>query len=360
MKERACAFSFLAILLFLSMCFVFLPKASYSETENRYLASLPEFSFESLLNGDFTSDFESWVSDTFPFRDTWIGLKSYIELLEGRKDTGGVYVTKDGYLIEMFTEADNELYLKNLDYVRQFKESFEKNGGSFDFMLVPTAAEVLKDKIGQSADISQKELLSMASDILSCDCLSELSAHTDEYIYYKTDHHWTSLGAYYGYKALMGENALDISGFEKEVLSEDFLGTTYSKAGIYFEKDRIDAYKYGSPSVSYNMQEESRSIYDRSYLEKKDKYSVFLSGNQPLSVIKTGNEGGKLLLIKDSYANCFVQFLMPHYSEIHVIDLRSFGSSLSAYIQKENIENALVLYNLKGFSEETSVFRLAH
>lgn len=108
------------------------------------------------------------------------------------------------------------------------------------------------------------------------------------------------------------------------------------------------------------MQEESRSIYDRSYLEKKDKYSVFLSGNQPLSVIKTGNEGGKLLLIKDSYANCFVQFLMPHYSEIHVIDLRSFGSSLSAYIQKENIENALVLYNLKGFSEETSVFRLAH
>ena len=122
----------------------------------------------------------------------------------------------------------------------------------------------------------------------------------------------------------------------------------------------MDAYIWpGEITVEHNMSGDiTDSIYDRSFLDKKDKYSVFLGGNQALTVIKTDNPGGKLLLVKDSYANSFVQFLLPHYSEIHIVDLRSFGMSLSSYADQAGITDMLVLYNLKGFTQETTIFRI--
>ncbi|MEA4920516.1 MAG: DHHW family protein [Clostridiaceae bacterium] len=360
MKAKAKTAVFLAVVIFLSALFLMLPKRGYSDNESRYLAALPDFSFEALLNGTFSPDFENYVTDAFPLRDMWISIKSRLDLAAGRKDTGGVYVTDDGSLIEMFDSVDEERYSKNLDYLRKAYEMYAERLSSFDVMLVPTASEVQAYKIGGcTADINQRELLEQASDVISVDCLGALEDKNDEYIYYSTDHHWTSIGAYYCYVALMGDRALPLDNFKHEVLSEEFLGTTFSKAGLYFRKDVIDAYSIDGITFEHNMSgEKSEGIYDKGYLQKKDKYSVFLGGNQPLTVIRTRSEGGRLLLVKDSYANTFVQFLTPHYSEIHVIDLRSFGMSLSLYAEENGITDMLVLYNLKGFSEEGSVFRI--
>lgn len=360
MKAKAKTAVFLAAIIFLSALFLILPKRGYSDNENRYLTAIPDFSVKALFDGTFTADFESYVTDTFPFRDMWISVKGWLDLAEGRKDTGGVYVTDDGSLIEMFDSVDQERYSKNLDYLRSAERVYEKMLSSFNVMLVPTASEVQAYKIGRyTADIDQRELLEQASDLVSVDCLGVLEEKKDEYIYYSTDHHWTSLGAYYCYRALMGDRALPLENFDHEVLNEEFLGTTFSKAGLYFRKDVIDAYSIDGITIEHNMSgEKITGLYDKGYLEKKDKYSVFLGGNQPLTVIRTGSEGGRLLLVKDSYANTFVQFLTPHYSEIHVVDLRSFGMSLSSYTEENGITDMLVLYNLKGFSEEMSVFRI--
>ncbi|MBE6993541.1 MAG: hypothetical protein E7423_02690 [Ruminococcaceae bacterium] len=333
------------------------PKRVYSDNENRYLAGRPALTLQSLFAGDFTRGFEDWVTDGFPLRDRWIALKSRLDLLAGRRDTGGVYVTKEGRMMEVFDEVDEARYEKNLDYLRQAKALYAELD-RFDVMLIPTASHVLREQVGlPTPDVDQASLLERASDLLTYDALSALEAHRDEYIYYYTDHHWTSLGAWYVYA--LRDDALAQDAFVQEVLTEDFLGTTFSRAGIYEKKDAITAFAYGSPTVEHNRSGAvTEGLYDRSYLSKKDKYSVFLGGNQALTVIRTGQEGGKLLLVKDSYANTYVQFLIPHYAEIHVVDLRSFAGSLRAYAREAGITEMTVLYNLKGFSEETSLFRI--
>lgn len=360
MKAKVNTAIFSALLVILASAFVLTPKRGYSDNENRYLAAMPEFSLESLFDGSFTRGFEDYVTDGFPLRDMWISLKSRLDLILGRGDTGGVYVTDDGSLIEMFTQIDYDRYIRNLGYLKEAAGGFG-HLDSFKVMLVPTASEVWDYKIGRfTADVDQSQLLKQAGGLPLVDCLTPLEERREEYIYYRNDHHWTSLGAYYCYQQLMGDKALPLEDFGHEVLSEDFLGTTFSKAGIYFEKDVIDGYSYGSPTVQHNLSGDMlEGIYDRSYLDKKDKYSVFLSGNQALSVIDTGNQGGELLLVKDSYANTMVQFLLPHYSRIHVVDLRFFGMSLSGYVQQEGITDMLVVYNLKGFAAETSLHRIA-
>ncbi|MBQ9925896.1 MAG: hypothetical protein IJO51_07730 [Clostridia bacterium] len=359
-KAITAAALFLVLLFGISICFLLLPKRGYSDNENRYLTAKPVFSLESLFSGEFTAQYESYVTDGFPFRDMWISVKSRLDLALGRKDTGGVHITDDGWQIEMFTDIDEEQYEKNLNYLRAAKEFYADKLDSFDVMLIPTAAEVLKDKIGtETPNVDQAALLAQAEDLLSADCLAALTPHTNQYIYYRNDHHWTSLGAFYCYEALMGDIALPIGQFTQETLSNQFLGTTFSKTGIWFKQDTIDAYLYGYPTMEHNMDGNViEGIYDRSYLSVKDKYSVYLSGNQAVTKIDTGNVGDKLILVKDSYANTFVQFLLPYYSEIHVVDLRSFGMSLAAYIEQQEIDDMLVLYNLKGFSEETSLFRI--
>ena len=359
-KAVTAAALFLALLIALSLCFLLLPKRGYSDNENRYLTPQPEFTFKSLFSGDFTAQYESYVTDGFPFRDLWISLKSRLDLALGRRDTGGVHITDDGYQIEMFTEVDQEQYTKNLDYLRQAKAYYEDKLDSFDVMLVPTAAEVLKEKIGEhSPNVDQAALLAQAEDLLSVDCLAALAPHANQYIYYRNDHHWTSLGAYYCYEQLMGDIALPLVQFPQQTLTKQFLGTTFSKTGIWFKQDTMDAFLYGYPTMEHNMDGNIiQGIYDHAYLSVKDKYSAYIGGNQALTKINTGNVGDKLVLVKDSYANTFVQFLLPYYSEIHIIDLRSFGMSLAAYVEEQEIDDMLVLYNLKGFSEESSVFRI--
>lgn len=360
-KAITAAVLFLVLLFGISACFLLLPKRGYSDNENRYLTAQPEFSFETLFSGEFTAQYESYVTDGFPFRDMWISIKSRLDLAMGRRDTNGVYITDEGWQIEMFDSIDEEQYEKNLDYLRKAKAYYEDKLNNFDVLLVPTAAEVLKDQLPENnPSVDQAELLSRASDLLSADCLAALTPHTNQYIYYRNDHHWTSLGAYYCYEAFMPEKlVLPLGQFTQQTLTNQFLGTTFSKTGIWFKQDTMDAFMYGHPSMEHNMDGNViEGIYDHSYLSVKDKYSVYLGGNQALTKIYTGNVGDKLLLVKDSYANTFVQFLLPYYSEIHIVDLRSFGMSLAAYAEEQQIDDMLVLYNLKGFAEETSVFRV--
>lgn len=370
MKYKINAGIFCFLILALSIANFLTPDKKTSESENRELAQMPEFSFSAFTKGSFTSDFDTYVTDQFVERDKWVSLKTLLERLSGKRSTGGVYFAEDDYLIEMFDTVDYDRFIKNTEFVNILEKRLAENGVKMSTMLVPSVGYVLEDYLpANSPEINQGELLAAAAANIDSfiDVSGILKANRDSYLYYKTDHHWTSDGAYLAYTQFCLETGIEplpITYFEKTVLSESFFGTTYSKANYYFATpDTIVAYSPvtgGEVEVNYNDTAFSSSIYEMSYLDTKDKYSVFLNSNQAKTVIKTQSEHNKrILIIKDSYANAFVQFLIPHFSEIHVIDLRYFSGSPGEYAETYGMEEVLVLYSLKNFASDQNVFFLS-
>lgn len=366
MKNKALTAAFCVFLLAFSSLFFLAPKAAFSPNENRYLAKLPELTQSSLLNGSFMAGLDEYVSDHFPLRDAWVSLKTNADLALGRKDSGGVYITRDGFLIDMFTQVDTDRYRRNLAQVQALFQQAESLSVDTSLMLVPTASGILKDLLPANApEVDQQALFQQAESLLPLtDVSAALLAHSDEYVYYRTDHHWTSLGAYYAYAVwaeAAGLPAHDPEDYSSEILASDFYGTTFSKSGYYgAPADQITAMFLDLPyTVEYSSAPPSHSLYETSHLGKKDKYPVFLGGNQPVTKITGGPQNGrKLLIVKDSYANTFAQFAAGDFEEVHMIDPRYYRASLIDYVQTNGITDLLVLYNVKNFAEDKNLTAL--
>lgn len=365
---RLPVFVFLLLVFGIGIWNLLTPDRVYSENENRFLAKVPAFSAKELFFGDYTADLETYVTDQFAARDTWVAAKAASELILQKQQSGGVYFAQDDYLIEAFDELNREQYEKNLGYAAALGKALAGRDIPLHCMLVPTASHVLREKLPAFApETNQAQMLTEAESILPnlTDVTEALYSHREESIYYRTDHHWTSLGAFYAYEAWCDQTGRDtpvITDYDREILSGDFYGTTWSKASLYsIPPDSIETFRpKGRPALEVTFENETAdSIYRPSYLEQKDQYSVFLGQNQPVIKIKTdAGNNRRLLLIKDSYANSFVQFLLTDYAEIHILDPRFYRSSYTAYAEEQGITDALLLFNLKGFSEETSLYFL--
>ena len=389
MKIRARVMTIVFVLIVATIAIVnaAMPKKDFSENENRVLAEFPELTWESLFVGTptvdetgretkqiWTTDFETYISDHFMFRDQWVGLKSLVELGAQKKDSGGGYFAKDGYLIEQFWSYDNGRFQGNLTAAKEFSQKVQDRFGiEVKAMIVPTANDILKDKLPLFApEVDQQELIAQMKEALPgfIDVTDALSAHKDEDIFYKTDHHWTSLGVYYAYQEFCKEMGIEpkpLSWYQSEVLSDQFLGTTYSKANLYTVQPETIMY-YKNPNeypleVEYRagdkVTETSNSLIEEKYLNEKDKYSAFLNGNQAITKITTSNKNGKkLLIVKDSYANSFAPFAVNDYEEVHMIDLRAYRQSTMDYMEQNGITDVLLLYNVQNFTEDSNVYQL--
>ena len=350
------------------------PDREFSQMENRYLQQLPAPSLKTVLDGSFMSGFETYVTDQFVGRDGWISVKSRTERLLGKRENNGVYFCQGDALITRFDSPDPKRVADNLGYVQRFAE---KAPAPVYFSLIPTQACIWADKLPEGApNYDQRDVLSTVSQQLSgkvtlADRMwAILSAHKDEPIFYRTDHHWTSLGAYYGYTSLMWDMSRDgeivpLENYVKTTVSTEFYGTVFSSSGVRWVKpDEIDIYvpEDGVTVTSHTYDskgqpvEEPRQLYDESYLAKKDKYSMFLGGQQSLGVVRTGNtDKPKLLLIRDSYSDSLVPFLTPHFSEIHLVDLRYNKQSTTQYIKDNGIDLAVVLYSVPNFVSDSNL-----
>lgn len=344
------------------------PSREISETENRPLQQFPKFSLERLVSGEFTSEFDTYMSDQFVLKDNWVGLKSDIERLLIKGKNNNVYFGKDGYLLEEFLTEGN-YFDRNLEAINSFHEKMPNLLTTV--MLIPTAVKIYEDKLPMFAPTYDQSLMLNEAEaelnVELIDAFSVLKAHRDEYIYYKTDHHWTTLGAFYVYQALMntlGEQPYSLDSFAIETVSNQFYGTYYSKANNHhLSPDSIDIFH---PTFSFEAevswdsgQKKLDGLYDDQYLDSKDKYSMFLGGNHPLTIIKSNvNNGKKIVVFKDSYAHSFAPFLALHYEEVHLIDLRYFNINPYDYIRDQEIEQALFLYNLSTFSTEPNIIKL--
>lgn len=344
------------------------PKRSYSPNENRFLQQMPSFTITTVLNGEFESKYETYITDQFLLRDQWIAFKTNVERLLQKKDINGVYFAKDDYLIERHeaTEINKEQEQKNVERLAIFVENAVKLLGDdhVRVMLVPTASEILTDKLPAFASgYDQLAVIEQVKDLISSeyvvDVTETLKNHKDEYIYYKTDHHWTSLGAYYAYvewAKSMGIEPLSQEEYTITKGSDKFYGTIASKVNVSVKPDDIYLYEkadHPSYEVEYNETETTDTLFHYESLETKDKYSVFLNGNNALVKITTENKNGrKLLVIKDSFSHCFVPLLVDHFEEVYMVDFRYYKMGASTIIAKEGITDTLVLYNVINFVED--------
>lgn len=362
--------AFLGIIVFLNLI---VSNKVFSENENRMLEQMPKFSFGELFHGKYTTNFEKHIADQFAFRDTYIEVKTDFQKFMGNNESNGVYICSDGSLIENFKKPSDKDFNDRIDTLNSFSKSLPQVNKFL--MIVPTSAEILKSKLPAYAP-SDDELIyinkmkkSIDKDVKFVDVVSSLNEKNKEYIFYRTDHHWTTKGAYYAYKNLaetMNYTPLDEPNFDIKKVTDEFYGSLYSKSGYkHVKPDSIELYlpKVENDSVveyADNNKIEN-SLYNMENLKKKDKYTVFLNGNHSLVKITTNNNSNnKLLLIRDSFANSIAPFLTLHYSEIYLVDLRYYNDDLVELVKKNEIKDVLILYNVSTFFQDSSVLNLAN
>ena len=343
----------LGTVLCLTLGSLLTPDRTYSDSENRKLAQFPKLSWSAVKDGSWFSDLESYTADQFAGRDFWIALRLRFLKLTGQKESNGVYLCSGDYLME--PPADPPQDSRNVEAINAF--AARHTDLRLNMAVIPNAACILADKLPKNAPVRDQsaDLTALAGSLQGIsflDVSAALSAHTDEQLYYRTDHHWTSLGARYAFEAMAAQLGIlqPIQNYDTYTVSTTFEGTLASRSGSHAAYDTVELYVPQTDVeyyVSYgDAAETSATIYDRSALDQKDKYTVFFGGNYPrVDVYTTAETGKTLLLFKDSYANCLMQFLYPYYDHIILIDPRYYYDNVESVISREQVTDVLFLYN---------------
>ena len=347
-------------------------KQTFSQEENRMLATIPRFSFESFVNGDYLNGVNDYINDHFAFRNIYLKLNSWWEVsVMGKKENNGVYIGKDGYLFEKFKygEEEKEKVKNNVSAISNFAETMQEINIPTYFVLVPNSIYINSDKLPENVEApNQEEIINTVySNVKNAKNINVTSALKEENkikpLYFKTDHHMNSDGAYVVYREFCSTaniQPVQIKDFNKITVTNDFLGTFDSKAQLINQTpDEIFVYEN---EINTNIKEAvydketTKSIFNEEFLTGKDKYSYFLNGNNSRAIIKTKVDNNKkLLVIKDSYAHIMSQFLCENYSEVHFLDPRYTNFAYKEYVQENGITDILFLYNVSNFTTDTNL-----
>lgn len=372
-EQRNKVIALLFIVMMVIFCVVNIATADreFSAKENRALEQRPKLTISGIESGRWMKQYESYVSDQFAGRDFWVALKSRIDLIAGKRKANGVFKGKDHYLLEDIARPDEEQLKANLDAMKKFQETYKDI--PMYMMLVPNAANIESDKLPYCAVTEdqdkqfQKIKDSLGTAFQWVNVEDTLKKHRAEEIYCHTDHHWTTLGAYYGYQALAAAMKLDTSkapAMKSYAVTNSFNGTLSATSGYetdYNEPIYIyapDDLKTAPQVVVNNVNEKKKTatLYDTSKLKEKDKYALFLGGNYPvLDIRTTADTTDRLLLVKDSYANSVIPFLTAYYREIIVVDPRYYYDDIREVMKKNKITSVLFLYNGNTFVQDNSI-----
>lgn len=380
MKNKFITLIFIFFILAGSIIAWTYPVKSYSYEENRALQKAPDFTFENLIKGKYISDFEKFTTDQFPKRNSWVALKNYFDLALGKKDNGKVYFGDKETLFSM-DKIDKKQQKNNAKILGKILGNLRLSNPQIrtSVMIAPMAFDVWKDRLPPYAkvpDIMQVdgifEPVTKKNGASYIKTFDEIYEKRNDEIYYKTDHHWTTYGAFVAsnvFKKANGFHERKISDYDIIEVSNKFYGTHQSKTNMNnYSHDSIKRYDLKIPmDIKITRKElgnkkitEQQSLYFPKYLKMKDKYSYFLGGNSgeiKIINVKKGlgsingepfyecEEEKNLLVIRDSYANCFIPFIVENYDKIIAVDFRYFRGSLKQLVINEKITDALILYN---------------
>lgn len=360
---------FCGFLAVMSALYLLLPKTDFSELEKRYLEDAPMLTTKTLTSGQFGEDMESYMADHIPGRDFFVGFNAYVDLYTGRQVSKDIYVTEDERLVEAPVEWDENQAQKNMTAVNQFAETL---GKQVDFMIVPSAGWAVEDRISMIADPYEdkaliEKLYGMAGENVACqDVLSVFEAVQDKgVLYYKTDHHWTSLGAYTAYAAYMEQKGQQYPLAEDFTVTtaEDFQGSTYSRAALWLmPAEPLEMWSRSQGVQVTNGENEAvhAGIFYEERLSEADKYTVYLDGNHSVVTIHNPENAGKgsILVLRDSYSNCLGGFLAESYETVVLVDLRYYKKPVSELYAQQNFTDVLVCYSLGNFMTDNNLIWL--
>lgn len=350
---------------------VFTPDKGFSEEENRVLQEKPDFSLSNYIEGRYESKLETYVNDQFLLRNAFIKIKASADVTAGKLEANGVYRGKDNYLMEELTVPNKKTMKNTLASLKQFKRHYKKLDAFF--LLAPNAGNILEEKLPNFTELNDQNgaMDKFFQEIKGfgytpIDVRDTFAKHTeDTQLYYRTDHHWTTDGAYLAYKQAVKKMKLkDNVTYKPYVVKNDFRGTLASKSGfVNGVNDAIKIYMpykdkdYNNSVIYYaDTKTKTTEFYQLDNLDTKDAYTVFGGSNHPMYTIKTPTKSSeKLLLVKDSYANSFIPFLAQSYREIVVVDPRYFFDNIDDIIKAEEITQVLFLYNANTFFNDNSL-----
>lgn len=365
---------FAALLFGFALLNIFWPKRTVSELENRRLASLPTFTVKGALDGSWESSFGTWLQDQVAFRDGLLWLESAArDIGLQRAEEGGILLGKQGW---MFTKQFDPNAATNLD--RNLKAVCDFAGrypGKVTFLLAPSAAVIYPEMLPIGAPMTDEsaalddifaQVGAAGADVL--DLRPVFTEQKENYLYYKTDHHWTTQGAYLAYRqfcALRGLAPFDTAAAEAREVPR-FYGTHYSATRRWnVRTDTITWYPLPNQLTVYKVGGEAQfepastgPLVVESKFDTRDKYAAFLNGNNGYSIVE-GDGKGSILVVKDSYANCFVPFLTANYAKIGVVDFRGYAYGLDSLIEQEGYDETLILYNYQTFISDGDAINFA-
>lgn len=374
-KSLATVLVFLGFIGGLSLLTFTGKEREFSENENRYLAKMPGISWESIKKGEFQDGFEEYIKDQIVFRDQWITVETAIQKACLNTDIGGAYVGKNGYDFEKITpdDVDQKQVDKNVKAINNFFDyACEKVGeDNLYFVLVPTSGLVNSEKLPKNAILFDQnaymdDIFQQIGSHVSFDVRELFDQHKDTQLYYKTDHHWTTEGAFLAYQYWQertGKNPTANSASDLTTVTKSFRGSLYSKILDYDSAyDEIKVLK-NTLDTEYTViadGEDIGGIYQQDKLSEKDKYAYFMGGNYGEAVIhnEEAKDKGNLLLIKDSFANTMIPMLSADYENIYMIDLRYFAGHIPTYMKENNISEIMVLYNISNFISDKNIFKI--
>ena len=331
--------------------------------KRRYLL----YCFTVIVNGSFQEEYEEYVNDQFPLRNQWISIKSLNEYLLGKIENNGIIYGENKWLFEKFTSLNKVKLSNNINAINQFSKKYDK---SVSVMIVPNSYEIYNEDLPRGLyQIEQEKIIKdLYSNLIYSNNINLLDKFKDEknnYIYYKTDHHWTTYGAYLAYCSFIesiGMKPINLNYYNSNEIN-GFYGSYFSKAKPFnISSDIIKYYDFEDLEMNILGGEVYNSIYDFSKINSRDKYSMFIRGNNALTIINNKNlkNGKKILVIKDSFANSLVPFLTQNFEEVHIIDLRSFNIKISNYMEENDFDNILVLYNFINLSTDSDIIKIKY
>ncbi len=343
---------------------------AFSPSENRVLAQLPKLTLSSLTDGSFMENFESWLADQFPLRDNAIRLKTEFDRITGKREENGVYIGEKDFLFDSQSAYDENKIAEKTALIDDF---LQKHPDTEQMIaIIPNSSYIYSEHLPYNIKLSdQYSQIKAIYGKLNSESLIKLDAtdillklkEKNVQLYYKTDHHWTTRSAYEVYSHIEKHWQLQDSDVKYDfyTVTDDFEGTLASTAGVHEKKDSVEVCipqgSDGTYIVSYDSQQRKTStLFSEEKLNEKNKYEVFLGGNFDIISIETAAENeSSLLIVKDSYANCIIPMLTPHFSEIVVIDPRYMTESIDAVMSEYNFTHILFLYNLNTFLEDSAL-----
>lgn len=376
---------FFAFIFLFSLTDMFANRREFSETENRYLQLRPDFSVKTLMNGKYTTTYETYINDQFVLRDGWIDIKSRAEYLIGKQENNSIIYGKGGYMFDKYDTTDDEGIAKNTASINEFFAKY--NTVPATFAIIPNSYMILSEKLPFGANLLDQ--FSYIDDIyaqINQPQVSKLSLketlleHKDNYIYYMTDHHWTTYGAYLAYSEFVRSRGMEPVDYNSLTGTEvpGFYGTYFSKTKFfktspdiitYFDVPAADVTINGKKTVQDSKKNALavEGVYNLPQFEQRDKYAAFLYGNNGETVIKSaGNQNhvegktSRILVIKDSYGNSFVPYLVYNYDEVVVLDLRAIPFEMSKFMAENQFDEILLLYNFSNYASDINFARLKY